>query len=125
MGWANEVKKAVSIIGDDGYLEHLFAAFENGHITEDEWHQADKAHRFVARGGVRRDLVARHLPLSSASSPRAPLIASAAGRSTRIDTRRFMPATTGGAWDFGWLDADHLLEERGAEEARRWLGEVA
>jgi ribosome modulation factor len=28
------------------------------------------------------------------------------------------------AWDFGWQDADHLLEERGAEEARRWLREA-
>jgi hypothetical protein len=29
------------------------------------------------------------------------------------------------AWDFGWQDGDHLLDERGAEEARRWLGEKA
>jgi hypothetical protein len=25
----------------------VFAAFENGHITEEEWHQGDRAHRFV------------------------------------------------------------------------------
>ncbi len=35
------------LIGDEGYLEHLFAAFENGHVTEEEWHQGDRAHRFV------------------------------------------------------------------------------
>jgi hypothetical protein len=28
-------------------------------------------------------------------------------------------------WRFGWLDADQLLEERGAEEAARWLNEAA
>jgi hypothetical protein len=25
----------------------VFAALERGHITEDEWQQADRAHRFV------------------------------------------------------------------------------
>jgi hypothetical protein len=28
-------------------------------------------------------------------------------------------------WQFGWDDADQLLEERGAAEARRWLNEAA
>jgi hypothetical protein len=27
------------------------------------------------------------------------------------------------AWDFGWQDSDHLLDERGTEEAQRWLKE--
>lgn len=30
-----------------------------------------------------------------------------------------------GAWQLGWLDADYLLEIRGAEEAARWLREAA
>jgi hypothetical protein len=38
---------APPLVGDEGYLEHLFAAFENGHVTEEEWHQGDRAHRFV------------------------------------------------------------------------------
>jgi hypothetical protein len=29
------------------------------------------------------------------------------------------------AWEFGWDEADHLLELRGAAEAARWLGEAA
>ena len=29
------------------------------------------------------------------------------------------------AWDLGWGDADYLLDIRGQEEARRWLGEAA
>jgi ribosome modulation factor len=29
------------------------------------------------------------------------------------------------AWDFGWLDAGALLEERGQQEAQRWLREAA
>jgi hypothetical protein len=28
------------------------------------------------------------------------------------------------AWDFGWEDGGHLLEERGQEEAARWLREA-
>jgi hypothetical protein len=28
------------------------------------------------------------------------------------------------AWNFGWVDADYLLKERGAEEAARWLREA-
>jgi hypothetical protein len=35
------------LIGDPGYLDHVFADFEAEHITEDEWKQADRAHRFV------------------------------------------------------------------------------
>lgn len=38
------------LIGDPGYLEHLYAALEKGLITEAEWHQGDKAHRFVVEG---------------------------------------------------------------------------
>ena len=37
------------VIGDDGYLEHLFGALQAGLITEDEWHQGDRAHRLVKR----------------------------------------------------------------------------
>jgi hypothetical protein len=29
------------------------------------------------------------------------------------------------AWDAGWNEADFLLELRGQQEARRWLGEAA
>jgi hypothetical protein len=29
------------------------------------------------------------------------------------------------AWDYGWDDANWLLEIRGAEEAARWLNEAA
>jgi hypothetical protein len=36
-------------IGDNGYLEVLYAAFTNGHVTEQEWHQASKAHQLIAR----------------------------------------------------------------------------
>jgi hypothetical protein len=35
------------LIGDDGYLEPVFAAFEKGFVTEAEWKRAEKAHRFV------------------------------------------------------------------------------
>ena len=31
--------------GDDGYLEHLYAAFEAGHVTEGEWYELLDAHR--------------------------------------------------------------------------------
>jgi len=34
-------------IGDDGYLEYLFSAFEKGVVTEAEWKQGERAHRFV------------------------------------------------------------------------------
>jgi hypothetical protein len=29
------------------------------------------------------------------------------------------------AWELGWDDADHLLAQRGQEEASRWLSEAA
>lgn len=29
------------------------------------------------------------------------------------------------AWEFGWLDADLLLRDRGQTEARRWLREAS
>jgi hypothetical protein len=35
------------LIGDPGFLEHLFAAFEAGHVTKLERKQAEKAHCFV------------------------------------------------------------------------------
>ena len=35
-------------IGDSGYLQRLFAVFEEDHITEAEWREAERAHRFVA-----------------------------------------------------------------------------
>ena len=35
------------LIGDDAYLEYMYAALEKGVITEDEWHQGDRAHRCV------------------------------------------------------------------------------
>lgn len=35
------------LVGDDGYLEYMFEALKNELITEDEWHHADKAHRFI------------------------------------------------------------------------------
>ena len=37
------------LIGEPGYLERLFVAFESGHITESEWHQADHVHRSVVQ----------------------------------------------------------------------------
>lgn len=37
-----------ALIGGEGYLPFLFAAFERGLITEGEWRQGDLAHRFVA-----------------------------------------------------------------------------
>ena len=33
------------IIGDDGYLEQLFAAFEAGHVTAGEWKQLSRLHQ--------------------------------------------------------------------------------
>jgi hypothetical protein len=44
-------ESAQPLIGDRGYLERIFAAFEAGHVTEDEWHHADRAHRFVRERG--------------------------------------------------------------------------
>lgn len=35
------------MIGDDGFLEHLFTAFEAGHVTEGEWHDAERVHRRI------------------------------------------------------------------------------
>lgn len=29
------------------------------------------------------------------------------------------------AWEWGWREADYLLDLRGAEETRRWLQEAA
>jgi AAA domain len=40
-------------IGDDGYLERMFVAFEAGHIVESEWRQADLAHRLVRQAAER------------------------------------------------------------------------
>jgi hypothetical protein len=40
-------------IGDNGYLELLFAAFSAGHVTEGEWRHASKAHQqLVVRQGA-------------------------------------------------------------------------
>ena len=36
------------VAGDDDFLEHLFTAFENNHVTEGEWSQADHLHRLLA-----------------------------------------------------------------------------
>jgi len=38
--------------GDDTYLPRMFAAFEDGHITEGEWKQAELAHRYVVRAAA-------------------------------------------------------------------------
>jgi hypothetical protein len=35
------------LLADDGYLDRLFKAFQDGHVTEGEWRQAERAHRFV------------------------------------------------------------------------------
>jgi Protein of unknown function (DUF3631) len=40
-------RQSRALIGDEDYLEFLFAAFENGYITADEWHEGERAHRFV------------------------------------------------------------------------------
>lgn len=40
------------IIGDPGFLETLYAAFEAGHVTEGEWVQASAAHRLVGEGAA-------------------------------------------------------------------------
>jgi len=34
-------------MGEEGYLGLVYAAFEAGQVTEDEWRQADRGHRFV------------------------------------------------------------------------------
>lgn len=39
--------------GDDGYLPRMFAAFEEGLITEGQWKQAEKAHRVAVTRGMR------------------------------------------------------------------------
>lgn len=41
------VKPRTLVIGDEGYLGHLYAALEAEVITEAEWHRADRAHRLV------------------------------------------------------------------------------
>jgi hypothetical protein len=49
--------QSLPAIGDEGYLDHLFAALEQGLVTEGEWRQGDRAHRFVvaaARAPARR-----------------------------------------------------------------------
>lgn len=41
----------LSLLGDEGFLGRMYRALEAGLITEDEWHVADRAHRFaVGRG---------------------------------------------------------------------------
>jgi len=45
-------KNCRPLIGDDGYLESLFDALERAVITEREWHEADRAHRFVVARNV-------------------------------------------------------------------------
>lgn len=35
------------LMRDDGFLENLFAAFEAGHLVEEEWREAERAHRFL------------------------------------------------------------------------------
>lgn len=40
------------LVGDEGFLEYMYAALEAGVITEDEWHRADKAHRLVVARGA-------------------------------------------------------------------------
>ena len=47
------VRERPPLIGDDGYLEHLFAAFERGVVTEREWKQGERAHRFVVEAEKR------------------------------------------------------------------------
>lgn len=47
-GWTNRPP----IIGDEGYLDHLFAALEAGLVTEGEWRQGERANRLLnAKGG--------------------------------------------------------------------------
>lgn len=49
------------LIGDEGFLEHLFAAFEAGHVTEQEWHQAERAHRLLVGSESERLLLAEEV----------------------------------------------------------------
>lgn len=42
------------IIGDDGFLEHLFAAFDAGHVTERERDEAENVHRALVRREERK-----------------------------------------------------------------------
>lgn len=46
------------LVGDDEYLETLFAAFEKGLVTDMEWQQAQAAHRFVVAQGQPREIAA-------------------------------------------------------------------
>jgi hypothetical protein len=43
----DEPKRTAPMLGDDAYLQHLFAAFAAGHVTEQEWHQGSMAHRLL------------------------------------------------------------------------------
>jgi hypothetical protein len=38
-----------TLIGDEGYPPWLFSKLEAELITEDEWHQANRAHRLVVQ----------------------------------------------------------------------------
>jgi hypothetical protein len=46
---ARRLNGRAALPGDDGYLDRLFAAFEADHVTEQEWHQAERAHRLLVR----------------------------------------------------------------------------
>jgi hypothetical protein len=48
MGQYHPSESGQPSLGDEGFLEQLFAALTAGHITEREWREADRAHRFVA-----------------------------------------------------------------------------
>jgi hypothetical protein len=50
-GNRNHPREPGPLIGEAGYLEDLFAALEAGHITEAEWRQGERAHRFVIEVG--------------------------------------------------------------------------
>ena len=45
--------------GHDGYLEHLFAAFENEHLTEGEWKVGFELHKAAIAAG----LDTKHIPV--------------------------------------------------------------
>jgi hypothetical protein len=40
-----DIPPPLPLPGDEGYLDHLYAAFEDGHVTEDEWHALSGVHR--------------------------------------------------------------------------------
>ena len=42
-------RNGVTLIGDDDFLPHLFAALEAERITEAEFHEADRAHRLIVQ----------------------------------------------------------------------------